>query len=101
MILRCIWTLAFIIKFDTKDTYIVNINVIIVIIVTCYHNCYAFNIYLFKVYSMNTRKGCEICSKAIIKSPELHQLRCSGNFIVNFEHIPNLFLLSLLFTLNK
>ena len=101
MILRCIWTLDFIIKFDTKDMYIVNINVIIVIIVTCYHNCYTVNIYLFKVYNINTRKGYEICSKSIIKSPELHQLRCSGTFIVNFEHIPNLFLLSLLFTLNK
>ena len=45
------------------------------------------NIYLFIVNSSNTRKGCEICSKLTIKSPE----RRSTVFIVNFEHISYLF----------
>ena len=45
------------------------------------------NIYLFIVNNCNTRKGCEICSKLTIKSPE----RRSTVFIVNFEHISYLF----------
>ena len=45
------------------------------------------NIYLFIVNNSNTRKGCEICSKLTIKSPE----RRSTVFIVNFEHISYLF----------
>ena len=28
------------------------------------------NIYLFKVYNRNTRKGCGICSKLTTKTPE-------------------------------
>ena len=39
------------------------------------------NIYLIKVIDRNTRKRCE--------TPEP---RCSGIFIVNFEHISHLFL---------
>ena len=44
------------------------------------------NIYLFIVNNSNTRKGCEICSKLTIKSPQ----RRSTVFI-NFEHISYLF----------
>ena len=42
--------------------------------------------YLLKV---NNRIRCEICSKVTLKTPELHQWRRSGVFIVNFEHISN------------
>ena len=58
------------------------------------------NIYLFKVRNRNTRKRSEICSVLTIKTPERHQLRRSGVFIVNFEHISHLFLVFLLLTLN-
>ena len=54
---------------------------------------YPTNIYLFKVNNGNTRKKCEICSKLTIKTPEQ---RRSGVFIVNFEHISQLFLVFLL-----
>ena len=39
--------------------------------------------------------------KLTIKTPERHQRRRSGVFIVNFEHISHLFLVFLLLTLNK
>ena len=61
-------------------------------------NC---NIYFFKVHNRNTRKRCEICSKLTVKTPERHHWGRSGAFIVNFEHIPHLFLVFLLLTLNK
>ena len=35
-----------------------------------------------------------------IETPERHQWRCSGVFIVNFEHISHLLLVFLLLTLN-
>ena len=38
--------------------------------------------YLLIVNNSNTRKGCEICSKLTIKSPQRH----SSVFIVNFEY---------------
>ena len=41
------------------------------------------NIYLFKVNNRNTRKGCEICSKLTMKTPE--QSHCV--FIVDFEQV--------------
>ena len=44
---------------------------------------------------------CEICSKLTIKSTERRQWPRFGVFVVNFEHISHLFLVSLLFTLNK
>ena len=47
----------------------------------------------------NTRLRCEICSKLTIKSPERHQWRCSGVFIVNFERISHLALAFPLLTL--
>ena len=57
--------------------------------------------YLFKANNINTRARCEICSKLAIKTPERRQLRRSGVFIVNFEHISHLVLVFLLLTLSK
>ena len=57
--------------------------------------------YLFKFNNRSTRKRCEICSKLTIKTPERCHGRSSGVFIANFEHISPLFLIFLLFTLNK
>ena len=45
-------------------------------------------------------KKCEICSK-LTKTKERRELRRSGVFIVNFEHMSQVFLLSLLLTFNK
>ena len=42
-------------------------------------------------------KRCETCSKLTINTVER---RC-GDFILNFEHISHLFLVLLLFTLNR
>ena len=56
---------------------------------------------MFKVNNRNTRKSCEICSELTIKTPERRQGRRSGVFIVNLEHMSHLFLVFLLFTLNK
>ena len=53
--------------------------------------------YLFKVNKKGTRKTCKICSKLTMKTPERRHLHRSGVFIVNFEHISNLFLVFLLF----
>ena len=78
----------------------------------------AVNIYLFKVNNRNRkRKWSEICSNLTTKTPERRQWRRSGIFIVNFEDISHvndvvlvfllltlkthLFLVFLLFTLNK
>ena len=68
--------------------------------------CFPANIYSFKVKNKNTRKRCEICSKITIKTRE-RRICCrndacclSSAFIVNFEHISDLFLF-LLLTLNK
>ena len=62
--------------------------------------CPASN-FLFKFNNSNTRKRCEICSKLTIKTPKWRQWGHFGVFIVNFEHISYLFLVSLLLTLNK
>ena len=59
------------------------------------------NIYLFKVNNRNPRKRCEICSKLTIKTAERHQWRRFGVFIVDFEHISQLFQVLLLLTLSK
>ena len=61
---------------------------------------YPAYIYLFKVNNRNSRKGCQICEKVIIKTPERRQLH-PGIFIVNFEHISHLFLVFQLVTLDK
>ena len=50
------------------------------------------NICLFKANNRSTRKRYEICSKLRIKTSKRGHLRRSGVFIVNFEHISNLFL---------
>ena len=59
------------------------------------------NIYLLKLSNRNTRNRCEICAKLTVKTPELYQLRHSGFFIVNFEHILHFFLVFLLLTLKR
>ena len=64
-------------------------------------NSFPANIYLFKVNNRTTKKWGEICSKLTIKTPERRPWRCSGVFIVNFEHISQLFQAVLLLTLNK
>ena len=56
--------------------------------------------YLLKLNNGKTRTRCELCSKLTLKTPERRQWRLSGVFIVNFEHIPHLALLSLLLILN-
>ena len=62
-------------------------------------NFLSAGIYLLKFNSRNIRTRCEICSKLTIKTPEQHQR--FGVFIVNFEHISHLVLVSPLLTLNK
>ena len=59
------------------------------------------SIYLLKVNNRNTRTRCETCSNVTIKTPEQRHWRCSGVFIVNFEHTSYIFLVLLLLTLNK
>ena len=54
----------------------------------------------YMLTNRNTRTKFEICSKLTIKSPERRHLHRSGVFIVNFEHIPYLVLVFLLFILN-
>ena len=44
-------------------------------------------IHLLKVDNRNTRTRYGICSKLTVKIPERRQLRRSGIFTVNFEHI--------------
>ena len=61
---------------------------------------YSANIYLFQVNYKNIRKKYKICSKFTIKTPERRHWRCSGVFIVYFEHILHLSLVFLLLTLN-
>ena len=58
--------------------------------------CASVEIHLFKVNNRNTRKRCKIRSKLTIKTPEHRLWRCSGVFIVSFEHISHLFLVFLL-----
>ena len=52
--------------------------------------------YLFKISNRNTIIRCERCSKLTIKTPERRHRRCSGVFIVNFEHISHFVLVFLL-----
>ena len=62
---------------------------------------YPADIYLFKVCNRNTIKRCDICSKLTIKTPKRRQLRYSGASIVNFGHILHIYLVFLLFILNR
>ena len=55
---------------------------------------------MFKVNNGNTRIKCEICSKLIEKRPKQSLWRRFGVFIVNFEHISGVALVSLLLTLS-
>ena len=48
-------------------------------------------IYLLKVNNRNTGTRCGIGSKLTIKTPKRSQWRCSGVFIVNFEHFSPFF----------
>ena len=57
--------------------------------------------YMLKVNNRSTRTRCEICSELTIETPERHQWRHSGIFIVNFEHISHLVLVFLLLTLRR
>ena len=57
-------------------------------------------IYLIKVNNRNTKTRCEICSKFTRKTPERGQLRRSGVFVANFEHISRLILVFLLLNMN-
>ena len=63
-------------------------------------NAYQAGNYLLKINNRNTIARCEIYSKFTIKTPERRQLRRSGVFIVNFEHISQSVLVFLLLTLN-
>ena len=56
-------------------------------------------VYMVKVNNRNARRRCEICSKLTTKTPARGQWRRSGVFIVNFEHMLHLLLVSLLLTL--
>ena len=58
-------------------------------------------IYLFTVNNRNFKTMCEICSKLTIKTPERRHWRCSGTFIINFNHISHIVLVFLLLTVNK
>ena len=57
--------------------------------------------HMFTVNSRYTRERCEICSKLPIKTPEGHQWRRSGVFVVNFENNSHLVLIFLLLTLSR
>ena len=45
--------------------------------------------------TIKTLSRCDICLKITMKTPEWCHWRCSGIFLVNFEHISHLFLVSL------
>ena len=53
---------------------------------------------MFKGNDRNTTKRSETCWKLTMKASERRHWRCSGVFIVNFEHISHLFLVFLLLT---
>ena len=50
---------------------------------------------MFKVNNRNTKTRSEICSKLTTKTPERRHWRRPGVFIVNFEHISHLVLVSI------
>ena len=90
-------------KWRHFDIFIVNLKAIQVI-----NNAFMFNFELWSAYPalicskslVETPEKYKICSKLSRKTPERHQWRHSGVFIVNFEHI-SLILQFLLLTLNK
>ena len=79
----------------------------------CLHAWAGFEVSAFTcsklIIENNARTMCETCSNLTIKIPERRLVikirerrhwRCSGVFIVNFEHISHLVLVFLLLTLN-
>ena len=56
---------------------------------------------MFEVNNRDTKAKRKICSNLTIKTPKRRQWRCSGVFIVNFEHISQLVLVFPLLTLSK
>ena len=59
------------------------------------------NIYLFNLNNKDTKERCKICSKSTIKTPRRRESCRFGVFIVNFEHISHLVLVSLMLTLSN
>ena len=62
---------------------------------------YPANKYMFRFKYGNIRKRSDIRSKLTIKTPERLHWCCSSFFVINFKNISHLFLLFLLFTLNR
>ena len=56
---------------------------------------------MLKVNNRNTRIRSEICSELTIKTPKPRQWRRFGIFTVNFEHVSDLILVSLLLNLSR
>ena len=52
--------------------------------------------FTYSELTVETRIRCKICSKLTIKTPEWHQSRRFGVFIVNFEHISYFFYVSII-----
>ena len=57
--------------------------------------------YMFKVDKRNIIARCEISSNLTNLTPNRHQWRHNGVFIVNFEHVSRLVLEFLLLTLSR
>ena len=100
---ECVWPFAWLALKVSAYSQVINkiMNVILcskLTIKTTKRGQFQANIYFFNVHNKNIKKQYEICSKLTIKTPERYH---SGIFIANFEHIPHLFLVPLLLTLNK
>ena len=50
---------------------------------------------MFKFNNRNTIKRLKLCEKSAIKTPEQRQWCCSGAFIIDFEQMSYLFVVSL------
>ena len=71
-----------------------------VIEITLWHGFSAVNLlHIFRTTFLKNTSGW-LLPKTAIKTPEPHQWRLSSVFIVNFEHIPHIFLVFGLFTLS-
>ena len=80
-------SIVFAVNFEHTQAIIQHIDLVFFI-------AFPADIYLFKVNITNTRKRCKIHSELTIKVTERHWSR-SGFFIVNFEHISYLFVVSI------
>ena len=58
-------------------------------------------IYLVKLINSNVRRSCAICSKLIMKTPELCKWRNSCVFIISFEQISHPVLVVLFLNLSR